>query len=351
MSAKKTKGNGNWTFPLHCGSESETYAFYRVPKVLFRSEVFDCLSTDAKILYGMLLDRMQLSAKNGWLDSDGSVFIYFPQQKVMEALNCGNKKAGLLLAELDDRNGIGLITRVRQGLGKPDRIYVRKCIVPEMPVRVNVRSGTRGSDVKSTFSEVSEGQVLKCQNDISGSVETTGQDMSKRPSNNTEYNKTEKSETDLIGSAPGLDPVTGGYIPAPRAVLKKSDGYEEESLPAEYEDYRRYFEQACCIDYLCRQNPRYQEIIGEILELLTDTCCTKKPVIRISGDDKPASVVRSMFMKLESGHIQYVLDCFEKNTTDVRNIKQYLLAALYNAPMTIGSYYTAQVNHEMYGSE
>lgn len=109
-------------FPFHYGGEAESYSFYRVPKILFTEKYFDRLSTDAKLLYGLLLDRMQLSLKNGWLDEDGKVFIYYTVDSIMQALTCGNKKAGQLLAELDDKKGIGLISRVRQGLGKPDRI-------------------------------------------------------------------------------------------------------------------------------------------------------------------------------------------------------------------------------------
>lgn len=87
------------------------------------------------MLYGLLLDRMQLSLKNSWMDKEGKVFIYYTIESIMQALSCGNKKAGNLLAELDDKRGIGLITRVRQGLGKPDRIYVHKCTVPKMSGR------------------------------------------------------------------------------------------------------------------------------------------------------------------------------------------------------------------------
>ena len=79
--------------------------------------------------------------------------------------------------------------------------------------------------------------------------------------------------------------------------------------------------------------------------------CSRRPFIRIGGEEKPSQIVKSRFMKLDGEHIRYVLNCFAENTTKVRNIKQYLLAALYNAPMTIGSYYTALVNHDMYGTD
>lgn len=117
------------SFPFHYGQEAEQYTFYRVPKLLFTEPVFAKLSTDAKLLYGLLLDRMQLSIRNHWIDETGKVYIYFTVESIMEALACGNKKAGQLLAELDDKRGIGLITRVRQGQGKPDKILDRKSVV------------------------------------------------------------------------------------------------------------------------------------------------------------------------------------------------------------------------------
>ena len=294
-------------FPFHYGNEAESYTFYRVPKILFTEKIFDHISTDAKLLYGLLLDRMQLSLKNGWVDDDGKVFIYYRVESIMEALTCGNKKVSNLLAELDDKRGIGLITRVRQGLGKPDRIYVHKCVFPEM----------------------SKGHVQKCQNDMSGDVLSTLQDMSKRHANNTEMNNTELSETDLISSA--------------------SAGWDERGME-EREAYRDFFLESCSFEVLKTDRPYDRDMLDEILELLVEVCSSTQKTIRISGDEKPLQVVKSRFMKLEEEHIQYVLDCFRDNTTRVRNIKQYLLASLYNAPMTIGSYYTALVNHDLYGS-
>lgn len=295
-------------FPFHYGGEAESYTFYRVPKILFTEKVFDHLSTDAKLLYGLLLDRMQLSIKNGWVDEEGKVFIYYTVESIMEALTCGNKKAGQLLAELDEKRGIGLISRVRQGQGKPDRIYVHKCVVPEM----------------------SFGHVQKCRNDMSGNVLLTRQEMSKRHANNTDKNNTENSETDLIVSA--------------------EPGWDERAME-ERQAYRDYFLESCSFESLKANNRYSTGELDELLELLVDVCCSNQKTIRISGDDKPLAVVKSRFMKLDCEHIQYVLDCFKENTTKVRNIKQYLLASLYNAPMTIGSYYTALVHHDMYGAD
>lgn len=98
------------------------------------------------------------------------------------------------------------------------------------------------------------------------------------------------------------------------------------------------------------QNPRFdRKRLDELVELIVDTVCSARQTIRIAGDDYPAEVVKSRFMKLDSGHIEYVLDSMQANTTYVRNIKKYLLAALFNAPSTIDSYYTVLVNHDLYG--
>lgn len=112
-------------FPYYYGCEGEQYAFYRVPKLLISDDRFRYVSTDAKLLYGLMLDRMSLSVKNGWLDSDNRVYIFFPVEEVMELMNCKSEKATRLLAELDGKKGIGLIERVRQGQGKPSRVYVK----------------------------------------------------------------------------------------------------------------------------------------------------------------------------------------------------------------------------------
>ena len=283
-----------YRFPFHYGQEADSYTFYRVPKILFTEEIFDHLSTDAKLLYGILLDRMQLSVRNRWIDGDGKIYIYYPREKIMDALTCGNKKAGQLLAELDDRHGIGLITRIHQGLGKPDKIYVHKCNLSVMP-RIS-RS-------------------------------------------NTKEEKTEQTEADPVLPDPEDETVEDG------------DGQAEKDAMEKYYAYRDHFEKECHMDELRKSNPYYTEVLDEMEELLTEICCSKKPLLLIGKEERPAGLVRARFMKLRSGHIQYVLNCFTENTTRVRNIRQYLLTALYNAPATISSYYTALVHHDMYGEK
>lgn len=114
------------------GNEAEQFSFYRIPKALFIGEQFANVSAEAKVLYGILLDRMSLSMKNGWLDEDNRVYIYFKQEDAAEMLGCGRDKAMKLFAELDI-SGIGLIERKKRGQGKPPRIYIKNFIVHEGP--------------------------------------------------------------------------------------------------------------------------------------------------------------------------------------------------------------------------
>ena len=115
------------------------------------------------------------------------------------------------------------------------------------------------------------------------------------------------------------------------------------------EAYREVILENIGYEYLIEDPKMDREQLDEIAELIVDTVCSARKTIRVAGDDYPAEVVKARFMKLDSSHVQYVMDCMADNTTYVRNIKKYLLAALYNAPVTIGNYYSSLVQHDMYG--
>lgn len=121
-----------------------------------------------------------------------------------------------------------------------------------------------------------------------------------------------------------------------------------DEMRKERECYRELIKKNIEYDILTYDNKHHDDV-DELVEIMLDAVCSRKPFIRIGGDDKPASVVKSQLLKLDSSHIQYVQDCMRENTTKVRNIRQYLLTTLYNAPLTISSYYSALVNHHMYG--
>lgn len=312
------------------GDESEQYAFYRIPKLLFTADVFTTLTPEAKILYGILLDRVTISLKNGWIDAAHRVFIIFTLEEIMEYLNCGNKKAVKLLNELETK--AGLIERKRQGLGRPSLIYVKNFVRTLGKENQSVNRFVDNSVDNMGIS--SEGHFLKCQKDTSGDVKKTLPEVSKEHGNKTDMNKTDMSKTDnLIYQKDAMDTMA-----------------KQDDLQSPYGWYRGYFREALDYKDLLQCYSYDREMLEGILDLLVDTCASNKEVIRISGSEIPAEVVRSRLMKLNYGHIQYVMDCLRENTTQIRNIRQYLLSALYNAPSTLSSYYQAKVRYDSFGS-
>ena len=159
---------------------------------------------------------------------------------------------------------------------------------------------------------------------------------------NTNRSSKEKSKKDL-SSTEASNPV----LSSPKAP-RGSDRKGRDRM-RERESYRELILENIEYDYLIQNHRLDRDRLDELVELMVDTVCSHRETIRIAGDDYPAEVVKSRFLKLDSSHIEYVLDRMRENTTYVRNIKKYLLAALYNAPATIDSYYTSLVSHDMYG--
>ena len=292
-------------FDYFYGQQAEQFTFYRIPKVLFTDSRFWNVSTDAKLLYGILLDRMNLSARNGWLDEAGRVYIIFTLEETMAALNCGDNKATKLYNELEKK--CGLIERKRQGLGKPNLIYVKNFI------------GCVGSSERARFKTR--------ENNDSGFGEIPILESGKPRGNNTDYSNTEFIDTDPIYPSAFSEERTEGN--------------------GSWEHYSEYFREQLDFEILLSRYPADHALLHAILELIVETVCSRRKLIRIASDDKPIEVVKGRLMKLESEHICFVVDCFKSNKTEIRNVKQYLLAAIYNAPLTFDPYYDAKVRHDM----
>ena len=308
--------------------EADMFSFYRIPKLLFTDERFKDLSTDAKVLYGLMLDRMSLSAKNQWYDREKKVFIYFSLEDVMELLNCKKNKAIDTMKELDAEKGVGLIEKVRQGQGKPTMIYVKNFME-----KSEQKLEKQTSEEKQGISEVEKTNLLKLENPTSGSPFFGSLEVGKTNPNNLKYNNTEFSETEsnLIQSGTEV------------TVRSDSDGMSMDEMSA----YAEIIRENISLDTLLRSNPLDRELLEGIFDLILETVLHKGERIVIASNVYPIELVKSKFLKLNDTHILYVLDCMKGNTTKVRNIKKYLLAALFNAPTTISGYYQAEVNHDM----
>lgn len=155
---------------------------------------------------------------------------------------------------------------------------------------------------------------------------------------------TDESNTDLSNTHSILSDEARPSVLAALETKRKETEYRDMDM------YREIIKENICYEYLLSDLPYDHDRLEEILELLVETVCSTKKYIRVAGSDYPAEVVRSRLLKLDMEHIKFVFDCLKENTTKIRNIKQYLLTTLYNAPTTIGSYYSALVQHDMYGN-
>ena len=284
------------TLDYFYGQAGELFSFFRIPTALFQEQQFQDLSTDAKTLYGILLDRMSLSVKNEWFDKKGRVFIIFTIEDVKRTLRCADDKATRLLRELEE---FGLIERKRRGQGKPCLVYVK-----------NFSAESSKESVKNRDNDDSCGSKIACQDPV------------KSRGIKKKENKTEMNNTNLI-------------------LSDESEKMKNRELLEEY------FSHSLEIDLLLRLYPDDEDTLYQIVDLLVDTCATKRKMLHIAGDDKPAEVVRSRFMKLNADHICFVLKCLAENSSPIRNMKQYLLASLYNALITMQLSYQNQTNHDL----
>ena len=288
--------------------------FFKMPMSLFTDELLAALSNEAKLLYGLLLDRTGLSIMNDWTDENGRVYINFTNAEVCQMLRIGAAKAVKIFKELVT---VGLIERIRIGLGKPDRIFVKHIAQPEeQPCNVpeEVTFDTDHSAISNHESpEFSNADFPQYNNQTNG--------FRTIKSNPSAHGQREKR-------------ISPELVSLYREQIKANIEYD-------------WFAEC----YADREKiGGSQEELDELVELMTECACATGN-IRIHGQEMPAEVVKSRMMKLTSEHIQYVFDCLARTTSKIGNIKAHLLTALYNAPATISHYYGSLVRHNLYGTQ
>ena len=421
-------------FNYYYGSQADQFSFIRIPKIMLTDNTFSDLSLQAKVLYGVLLDRMSLSRKNGWLDAENRVFIIYQIGEIQKDLGFSKKKSIDLLAELEK---FGLLEKKRRGHGLPNILYVKsfmsdadteaeKMSTPEenrsvsrgcqtdtsgISVTGSMGDGadTPGSSVTVDRSSENDTSALKAASmdsekradrtirlyseedheEVSGKAEplhkslevskTTLQEVSKPAlqevpkltpqevpksalqevpkstpqevskstplKNKTEINNTELSniESNHISSSSVEVKSREERCDAMRCDTMGSSS----SVIANAADYRSLICRNIEFDNLLLTFPLRHELLNGIVDLILETLLCRSEEILIASSCFPAEIVKSRLLKLNYGHIRYVVGCLETNTTKVKNIRKYLLAALFNAPTTIDGYYQAEVNHNM----
>ena len=373
------------TFDYYYGAQAEQFNFIRIPKSMIVDPMFADLSVNAKLLYGVLLDRMNLSMKNKWFDSENRVYIIYQISEIMEDFNFSKKTAVRYLNELED---FGLVEKKRRGLGLPSLLYVKNFIVLQdhsepddtdfndkteydnlsenmenfvgkeqetsrgvetytsRSVDMETSKGVEQETLRGVGTYTSESVDVETSKGVRQvtlrGVKSTLQEVTEKDPliNKTNNSNTNMNNTDLSNTK------TNNTILSNPAVKQAIDkmGREEES---DFDKYKKLVKENIDYDVLIDRHYIEKSIIDGMVNLIVETMISENDYIVISSTKFPKETVKSRFSKLDISHIEYVLECMNHNTTKIKNIKKYLLAALYNSPTTIDSYYKARVQHDM----
>lgn len=291
------------------GDEASQFTFFRIPRLLITSPRFNGLSMEAKLLYGMMLDRMGLSMRNAWHEEDGRVYIYYTVEEIAKDMNCGREKAIKLIAELDESKGFGLIFRKRQGQGKPTKIYVKKFTTREVPL-----SEVGNSDFKKSESS----DLQKSENPTSRSRRTGLQEVGKSDPNKNNNSYTDFSHTQSVIPSLVEGPPTG-----------------EKDGPTDGDAERERIKKQIDYSFLpFRLNGWQLKQANELVELMVAVAMNRAATIKVGQAEYGTAYVRSRLDKLTCEDIETVIRNLEEAGGQVKNIRAYMLAALFNAADT-----------------
>ena len=335
-------------FNYYYGSEADQFSFIRIPKIMLIDKVFQTLSMAAKVLYGVLLDRMSLSMKNGWLDEENRVYIIYQIGEIQEDLGFTKKKAMDLLAELEE---FGLLEKKRRGHGLPNILYV-KSFMAEKETRGSETGTSEAEQEEDRSPENSTSEPETFDSFDFRSAENGTQEVPKSAllevpesaplRSKTNINNTYRSKTE---SNPIVS--TCEEMPVRQDAIRSEEKRYTDTPAVRAKIYEQIIRENICYDDLLISHAEDRELIDGITDLILETVVGTRDEILIASSRYPAEVVRSRFLKLNYFHIEYVLHCLRQNTTKVKNIRKYLLATLFNAPSTMDGYYQAEVNHDM----
>ena len=357
-------------FDYFYGAESEQFTFFRIPKILIKDKRFEGLTNDAKLLYGLLLDRMSLSRKNEWFDSENRAYIIYTVEEVMEDMNCANGKASKLLISLEQ---IGLIERRKPGLGRPAITYVKNFMSifrngkvqeetqegsqntypysyqqeekPQDAVKsTDVRfshgkgcdTGTTG-DAETECHEMRDSHGMTCGNQMSGPAKTARQEMPESHTNNTNPNNIDFSDNDLIHThsiQTADEPDYTRPIKITMAEPNGTEGVKEKYIPDEKELYEIMVKENLFYDYYMESfvftnegKKLFDVMVQRIVRMATET----PEFIMVKDQKIPGEVARSVFLKLRGEHIMYCIEKLENVSGEIRNPGAYIDAMLYTS--------------------
>ena len=337
-------------FDYFYGNEAEQFTFYRIPKILITSPHFKKISDSAKLLYGLMLDRMSLSIRNGWLDDDNRAYIFFTTNDVMEQMCCGTEKATKMLTELDSEKGIGLIESVKQGQGKPAIIYHNTFYELEDTARSTKLSEIESQDFqeskvktfenrKTRLSKIESQDFWKSKNKTfenrkSGLSEIEKQDFRKSKCNNTDINN-----TDINYIYP---------INQDNYNIQNSDTQTEEEWIDRYTKTVDEIKKQIDYDYLINHAER--DIVDEVVNIMAEVMTVYRPKYKIEGDFIEYNAVVNRFRQITAQKLEICLLAYSRKIQRIKNPKAYWISTLYNIPLTSEIVLQNMINSDIYES-
>lgn len=333
----------NKAFDYYYALPEMSSSYVWMPRSLVYDELFQGISSDAKILYIIMLDMMQRSEAKGWVDDDGRLYIIFRVREIMGELKCATGKATKLLTELDGKNGVGLIERRRRGFGLPDLIY------PKHPQEDEHESFEKQNTECCQNQEHVKCETLvftKSKNKVNSNISTLSyksDNQSTNPFNNIIYSlssSTSNHKTIASGIEEGLEVNKDAPVEVDIRDIANIEVYEEKASAGTkaigVRDYSGY-------DALIRENIDYDSLrleldeddtkmLEKLLRIMREVVTTyDEPFIRIAGRDMPTEVVRSRFLKLKADHIKHTIGSIRSSPSTIRNFKSYALTVLYRS--------------------
>lgn len=324
-------------FDYYYGIEAEQFTFVRVPKVLFTDkEHFGGLSNEAKLLYGLLLERMSLSRKNNWIDKHNRVYIIFPVEEIEESLDVGHEKALNLLKELDDQSGIGLVKKKRRGLGLPSILYVKNFIVKG---EQNTDCVPTSRSTENEFQEVGKPDFKKSENQTSANSKNRLLEVRNSDSNNIDINNTDMSYTydqSIDQSRADFQNFSPGAVDNDGMI----DGIDRNTVE---EEVKKQIDYDCLISY---PDSSVVQMAEEIKDLMVDVLCGERSVVS-EGKRVSEETAKSAYRKITYEHIQYVMKSLVSYPDKISRIDRFLTASLFNSVYTLTNSTFAGFEYDM----
>ena len=321
-------------FDYYYGVEAEQFTFVRVPKVLFTDkEHFGGLSNEAKLLYGLLLERMSLSRKNNQIDKHNRVYIIFPVEEIEESLDVGHEKALNLLKELDDQSGIGLVKKKRRGLGLPSILYVKNFIVKG---EQNTDRVPTSRSTENEFQEFGKTDFKKSENQTSENPKNRLLEVRKSDSNNIDINNTDMSYTydqSIDRSQAGIQ----NFSPGADGLI---DGIDRNTVE---EEVKKQIDYDCLISH---PDSSVVQMAEEIKDLMVDVLYGERSVVS-EGKRVSEETAKAAYRKITFDHVQYVMKSLVSDPDKISRIDRFLTASLFNSVYTLTNSTFAGFEYDM----